>query len=363
MSLLHMSAEPRDKRPILSDPSQRALRELLEEREGLILSPYAARSAESRGRLRPEMEHPYRTAFQRDRDRILHSKAFRRLKRKTQVFLATAGDHFRTRLTHTLEVAQIARTVARALFLNEDLTEAIALGHDLGHTPFGHAGEAVLDEVYQPGFNHAEQSLRIVDKLEWTRHGPGLNLTFEVRDGILNHSKGKALLAGGRGPWAATLEGDIVSVCDAVAYINHDIDDAVRGALIQLEDLPQGAVAVLGRTHSERINTMVTALVEGSTEGQLGMLEPVRQATWELRAYLYARVYPSEAIQREILKSKKIVNDVYHYLLEHPNPDIEQSCTEESRERRTVDFVAGMTDQYALDLFRGLFFPKSSWLE
>ncbi|MEX2015059.1 MAG: dNTP triphosphohydrolase, partial [Candidatus Hydrogenedentales bacterium] len=204
------------------------IREQIEQREREILSPHAALAAETKGRRHPEQEHAYRTAFQRDRDRILHSKSFRRLKGKTQVFLAPEGDHYRTRLTHTLEVAQITRTAARALFLNEDLAEAIALGHDLGHTPFGHAGEAVLNEMYGEGFRHFEQSLRVVDLLEFTRHGRGLNLTEEVRDGILYHSKGKVVLQGRTGQTASTLEGRIMSVCDAIAYINHDVDDALR---------------------------------------------------------------------------------------------------------------------------------------
>lgn len=340
----------------------RTIREQIEERELQTLSPFAAPACRSRGRARPEPEHDYRTAYQRDRDRILHTKAFRRLKRKTQVFFAPAGDHFRTRLTHTLEVAQIARTAARALFLNEDLTEAIALGHDLGHTPFGHAGEAVLNEIYAPGFHHAEQSLRIVDRLESTRHGQGLNLTFEVRDGIRNHSQGKTVLTGREGRWAATLEGDLVSVCDAVAYINHDIDDAVRGQLITLDDLPRAAVKVLGSSSSERINSMVCALIEGSQEGRIGMTEPVRCATWELRSFLYANVYPCPRISREIAKGKKIVRELYYYLLEHPEQEILDAHPEESVERRTVDFVAGMTDQYALKLYRLHFFPES-WPE
>ncbi len=346
--------------PIVTHPT---LRELLEERERKMLCPFAALSCQSRGRERPEEEHPYRTAFQRDRDRILHTKAFRRLKRKTQVFLATAGDHFRTRLTHTLEVGQIARTAARALFLNEDLTEAIALGHDLGHTPFGHAGESVLNEVYEPGFHHAEQSLRIVDKLESTAHDQGLNLTFEVRDGILNHSKSKEILIGTRRRLAATVEGEIVSVCDVIAYVNHDIDDAIRGDLIRFEDLPGDAIQALGRTSSERINTMVTALIEGSQHGTVGMADEVRQPTWELRSFLYGHVYACEAIAREIQKSKKILRELYYHLLEHPIPEILKANPEEPLERRVVDFVAGMTDQYALHLYCRKFLPKSSWLD
>jgi len=331
----------------------------LERREAETLSPFAALSANTRGRARPEPEHEYRTAFQRDRDRILHSKAFRRLKRKTQVFLAPEGDHYRTRLTHTLEAAQIARTVARALYLNEDLTEAIALGHDLGHTPFGHAGEMVLNQVYAPGFRHAEQSLRVVDVLEQGRTGAGLNLTHEVRDGILNHSKGKDILAGRRPERATTLEGVIVSVCDGIAYINHDIDDAVRAGVLLIEDLPKDAIAVLGQTTSERINTMVVALIRGSVDGNIGMELEVLGATNALRTYMYANVYGSEAVNREIVKAKQLLQVLYHHLVDHPTPDSEQGPESDGIERRTVDFIAGMTDQYALNLYQKLFFPAA----
>ena len=336
------------------------LREQIEERERLVLGPHAALAAESRGRLYPEDEHDYRTAYQRDRDRILHSKAFRRLKRKTQVFLAPEGDHYRTRLTHTLEASQVARTVARALFLNEDLVEAITLGHDLGHTPFGHAGESVLNEVYAPGFRHAEQSLRVVDKLEYSRGVPGLNLTHETRDGILNHSKGKDILAGRRPERAGTLEGVVVSVCDAIAYINHDIDDAVRAGILCNDDLPRAAVARLGKTTSQRINTMVVALIEGSRDGQIGMTAPVLEATNELRSYMYSEVYTCGAIHGEILKGKKLLRELYAYLVEHPTPESASGDEDDPIERRTVDFVAGMTDQYALRLYESIFLPSVS---
>jgi len=336
------------------------LRERLEQRERDILAPYAAKASETRGRLVAEMEHEYRTAFQRDRDRILHSKAFRRLKRKTQVFLAAEGDHYRTRLTHTLEVAQIARSVARALFLNEDLTEAIALGHDLGHAPFGHAGESVLNEVFADGFNHAEQSLRMVDKLETRGEKHGLNLTFEVRDGILNHSKGKVLLLGRKARTAATLEGGIVAISDAIAYINHDIQDAIRAGVLRLEDLPRDAIALLGTRSSQRINAMVVSLIEGSREGELGMTPEVRDATQELRAYMYQNVYPCEPIDVEIQKAKKIIKEIYFYLVENPTTESSAGDHNDSFERRTVDFIAGMTDHYALKLYQDLFFP-SAW--
>lgn len=340
-------------------PERKTVREVLEERERLVLSPRATLACNSRGRAVAEPEHAYRTAFQRDRDRILHTKAFRRLKQKTQVFIAPKGDHYRTRLTHTLEVAQIARTVARALFLNEDLAEAIALGHDLGHTPFGHAGEAVLSEVYSGGFRHYEQSLRVVDKLETRRSGHGLNLTHEVREGILNHSIGKSVLLGIPAKTVTTPEATVVSVCDAIAYINHDIDDALRCGLIALRDLPKDAIGLLGDASSQRINKMVIALVEGSAEGPIRMQEDVRQATVALRAYLYANLYPCDAIRHEIDKAKKLLKELYFYLLEHPTKDSGAGDPEDSIERRTVDFIAGMTDPYALQLYSDLFFPES----
>lgn len=330
----------------------------LEAREAAQLSPFAARSSESKGRAMPEEEDAYRTVYQRDRDRILHTKAFRRLKRKTQVFLAPTGDHFRTRLTHTLEVAQISRTVARALFLNEDLTEAIALGHDLGHTPFGHAGEAVLNEVYAPGFFHFEQSLRVVDLLERRHAGAGLNLTHEVRDGILYHSKGKAVLQGRATDGPNTLEGGVVSVCDAIAYINHDIDDAIRAGVIHTEDLPQDALGVLGDHTSSRIDAMVVGLIVGSQEGKLGIVPEILEAMNTLRDFMYTQVYPCETIDREIRKAKKILRELYFYLLEEPNEEILHGHEGDSLERRTVDFAAGMTDEFALQLYQRLFFPK-----
>lgn len=333
------------------------LREQLEERERRTLSPHATPACSSRGRARPEAEHDYRTAFQRDRDRILHAKAFRRLKRKTQVFLAPEGDHYRTRLTHTLEAAQIARTVARALFLNEDLTEAIALGHDLGHTPFGHAGEVVLNEVYGPGFIHAEQSLRVVERLESTRRGPGLNLTYEVCDGIRHHSKGEGVLMSRDDERACTLEGRVVSVCDAIAYISHDIDDALRARIILPSDLPKTAVAVLGDTTSERINTMVVGLIEGSKDRVIAMVPEVLDATNSLRSFLYGCVYPCASINKEISKAKRLLRDMYFHLLDHPTDEILRASAEDSVERRTVDFLASMTDQYALNLYARWFLP------
>jgi dGTPase len=332
------------------------VREGIEARERAYLGPHAALSGATRGRAVAEEEDAYRTAFQRDRDRILHTKAFRRLKRKTQVFLAPTGDHYRTRLTHTLEVAQISRTVARALCLNEDLTEAIALGHDLGHTPFGHAGEAVLNEVYAEGFRHYEQSLRVVDQLERRHSGPGLNLTWEVRDGILYHSKGKAVLQGRESEGPNTMEGKIVSVCDAIAYISHDIDDALRAGIITQGDLPQDALAALGRTTSERIHRMVVALIEGTQGAQLRFLPETLQAMNTLRDYLYREVYPSKAIDQEVRKAKKLLGELYHHLLAHPPEEVLLEGTE-SLERRVVDFVAGMTDEYAIRLYGRLLLP------
>ncbi len=324
-----------------------------------MLSSRAARAAETRGRALLEGEHLYRTAYQRDRDRILHTKAFRRLKRKTQVFLAPEGDHYRTRLTHTLEVAQMARTVARALRLNEDLTEAIALGHDLGHTPFGHAGEAVLNEVLADGFRHFEQSLRVVDKLESTRHGRGLNLTFEVRDGILNHSKGKSILQGKTGERPGTLEGQVMSICDAIAYISHDVDDSMRAGIITKDDLPRDAVAVLGETTSERIDRMVVGVIQGSSEDGINVVPEVLEALNCLRGYMYREVYPCEKIDSQVRKAKRLLRELYFHLLEYPTPESAAGDPEDSLERRTVDFIAGMTDQYALQLYRQIFFPRS----
>ncbi len=335
------------------------IREALEDVERRTLAPHACLSAESQGRAQPEPEHAYRTAFQRDRDRILHTKAFRRLKGKTQVFLAPQGDHYRTRMTHTLEVAQIARTAARALFLNEDLAEAIALGHDLGHTPFGHAGEAVLNEVHPGGFRHFEQSLRVVEIIEHTRRGPGLNLTHEVRDGILHHSVGKAMLLGHAGPRACTLEGQIVSLCDAMAYVSHDIDDAVRAGVISDRDLPQDAVAVVGHSTSERINCMVTALIEGSHEGQIGVVEEVRETIVALRHYLYTQVYPNPQIHAQVDRAKKIMRELYAFLLANPALLPPPSLGSDSIERRVTDHLAGMTDLFALRLYREHFFPES----
>lgn len=342
----------------------KTFREIYEEREKEWLSPHACLSMKSKGRLQPEEEDPYRTCFQRDRDRIIHSKAFRRLKRKTQVFLAPVGDHYRTRLTHTLEVVQIARSIARVLRLNEDLTEAIALGHDLGHTPFGHAGERVLNRLSPCGFNHAQQSLRVVDILETRQNKKGLNLTYEVRDGILNHSKGKYHLLNGKVPKENfSLEGLVVSISDVIAYITHDTDDAIRARLIRLKDLPQTSIKVLGKTSSEQINTMVRGVIEGSRNNVIQIVPHIREAMNELRNFLFEKVYPSEPIAKEIAKAERVIYELYNYFVKYPPDEIiskDFGNPSDSIEQRVVDFVAGMTDEYALTMYQKLFLP-SPW--
>ena len=335
------------------------IRERLEQIERDTLSSYATLAAESRGRETPEEGHFCRTCFQRDRDRILHSKSFRRLKHKTQVFLSPMGDHYRTRLTHTLEVSQIARTACRALGLNEDLAEAIALGHDLGHTPFGHAGEEVLDKLCSEGFAHNEQSLRVVEQLE-TGYPNGLNLTFEVRDGILRHEKGRRdILEPGSPGRPSTPEGETVRLSDAIAYINHDIDDACRAGVISMEDLPQDALELLGTNHSDRINTMVKSLIEQSQDGQIGMAPDVLEATNTLRNFLYDEVYMRKEIHEEIEKGEELLAALYHHLMEHPDEITESAASADvPLERKVVDFLAGMTDRYALDFYERIFLPK-----
>ncbi len=333
--------------------SRLGIRQMTEEREE-SLSPCAAKSRLSEGRLRYEDPCPIRTAFQRDRDRIIHSNAFRRLKHKTQVFIAPQGDHYVTRLTHTLEVSQVARTVARALSLNEDLTEAIALGHDLGHTPFGHVGEEVLNELYNKGFRHNEQSLRVIDLLE--NNGQGLNLTWEVRDGILNHSKSRANLLGGWGK-ASTLEGEVCKIADMVAYINHDIGDAIRAGIITEDALPASATAVLGGSHRERINTMVSDIIEqswvvrsgsGTATPAITMSPTILEETNTLREFLFERVYNVHSAQKEAEKAREIIRRLYSYFNEHADKlPPEYSLYSDEVERRVVDYIAGMTDQYA----------------
>jgi dGTPase len=308
-----------------------SVRQLTEERELAGLASQAVPSSQTRGRERAEPECSIRTAFQRDRDRILHSKSFRRLKHKTQVFLSPEGDHYRTRLTHTLEVTQIARTISRAVRLNEDLTEAIGLGHDLGHTPFGHAGEAILNEIVPGGFRHYEQSLRVVDKLE--SNGDGLNLTWEVRDGILKHSKGAgAVFTQQDQGRPATLEGQAVRVSDIIAYVNHDVDDAIRSGLIQASDIPQGVTEVLGDSHSKRINRLVSDVVHSSLESGLHaitMSPRVLKAMLDLRQFLYQSVYSLSIPKQEFLKAKKILSDLYYFLLENHHEYLSKSQRED----------------------------------
>jgi dGTPase len=323
------------------------------------LSPLAQRSSTSLGRAVPEEPCTVRTAFQRDRDRIVHSKSFRRLKHKTQVFISPEGDHYRTRLTHTLEVSGIARTVARALRLNEDLTEAIALGHDLGHTPFGHWGERVLDKLMPGGFTHTAQSLRVVDLLE--RDGLGLNLTWEVRNGIARHSKGKSGSPTGD-DLAATLEGQSIRVSDLVAYVNHDTDDAIRAGLLVEESLPASAVGRLGRSPSERIGRMVRDVVMTTREAGLDrirMSDDVLSATLELRAFLFSAVYEKGASTSEFRKATDILGLLWAKVHEHPDEFLVQRTIErDGIDAAARDFLAGMTDRYAVGLFERLFIPR-----
>jgi dGTPase len=339
-----------------------SIREALEQRELETLVPQAARSAASRGRLHPEIEDDVRPAFQHDRDRIIHSKAFRRLKHKTQVFFAPAGDHYRTRLTHSLEVSQIARTIAKVLRLHEELTEAIALGHDLGHTPFGHAGEKVLDSLVPGGFRHYEQSLRIVDVLE--NDGRGLNLTWEVRDGIGRHSKGKRGSPVGLDPEkrAATLEGQIMRVADLIAYVNHDIDDAVRAGVMKESDLPPDAAAVLGPSSSARIARMVKDVVVETRNGDLSeirMSDEVLEATLAMRAFLFDAVYENESATAEFSKATGILGGLWQKLRERPADFLDRRILEqEGLDVAARDFLAGMTDRYAVNLFEQLYIPK-----
>ena len=334
------------------------VRQRSEDREN-SLSIYAVKSQSSRGREREEEPCPIRTVFQRDRDRILHTNAFRRLKHKTQVFIAPLGDHYVTRLTHTLEVSQVARTIARALNLNEDLTEAISLGHDLGHTPFGHIGEDVLNEAYYGGFRHNEQSLRVVSLLE--KNGLGLNLTWEVRDGILNHSKGEKSMFGSDWGRSNSYEAEVVKISDAIAYINHDIGDAVRARILSEKDLPHEASELLGDSHSQRVNTMVTDIIENSwpVSGQLAlpgspkiaMSADIGRATDQLRKFMFERVYNVLSDNAVARHARDVVRGLYEYLVTHEEklPPEYISYSDEI-ERRVVDYVAGMTDRYALDL-------------
>ncbi len=337
------------------------IRERLEEREEQILSPYAQKSISTRGRMRYEPECDIRPAFQHDRDRITHSKSFRRLKYKTQVFLSP-GDHYRTRMTHTLEVSQIARTIGRALSLNEDLIEAIALGHDLGHTPFGHSGEEVLNRLYPDGFRHYEQSLRVVDLLE--KDGQGLNLTREVRDGIVKHSKGKGnIVIDDDKEKPLTREAGVVRIADIIAYINHDIDDAIRGNVIREEDIPKHLRDHLGHTVSDRIDTMVRGVISGTLESpdmQLGCGSELESYMVEMRGFLYDHVYESPVVHSDFIKCSKIIEDLYGYFLHNPDGFLKEMGRDDfydNPEACVRDFIAGMTDRYAFSLFEKLFLP------
>ena len=337
------------------------IREELEKIEAEILSPKACLNIHSKGRARPEDPCPIRPPFQRDRDRIVHSKSFRRLKHKTQVFLSPFGDHYRTRLTHTLEVAQIARTIAKALRLNEILTEAIAMGHDLGHTPFGHAGEEVLNKIHPGGFKHNEQSLRVVEKLE--KEGQGLNLTLEVRDGILHHSKGWGDILPNEENRALTKEGEIVRVADIIAYVNHDIDDALRAGIIKEKDIPSECTSILGQIVVHRINSMVKDIIYSSISHDLeciSMSEDVLMATNTLRDFLYQNVYYNPVTRAEFEKASKIIKELYAYYLDHTEEIIVKEPQEagESAERIVCDFIAGMTDRYALMTYERIFLPQ-----
>jgi dGTPase len=347
-----------------------SIREEFEKRERSFMSPFACPSSRSKGRKLAEKPCEVRTAFQLDRDRIVYSNAFRRLKHKTQVFLAPMIDDYRTRLTHTLEVAQIARSIARALYLNEDLTEAIALGHDLGHTPFGHSGETVLKEIYSADFTHSEQSIRVVESLE--NDGQGLNLTHEVLDGILKHSKGYGkVLPEEPEELACTCEGRVVRIADFMAYLNHDLDDAMRSGVIRPEQVPASCTRLLGATHSERAATMIKDLISSSHEAggalRLTPSDPVRAAMLELRRFMYENVYRSERVQQDFEKSKKILSELYAFFLEHPR-QLRQGLADlqmggsishgQPPERLVCDFIASMTDRYAMNLYANLFFPS-----
>ena len=320
--------------------------------EEQFLSPYACRSKDTRGRARGETPCNMRTEFQRDRDRIIYSKAFLRLKNKTQVFFSPEGDHFRTRMTHTIDVSQIARSIARSLALNEDLAEAIALGHDLWHTPFGHAGERVLDSLAPGGFSHNVQSLRVVDVLE--KEGRGLNLTFEVRDGILNHKKSGH---------PATLEGRAVSVADRIAYVNHDIEDAIRAGLLREDELPEEDVAVLGATSRDRINTMISSIYENSAgENRVVMGEKEAAALEHLRSFMFEKVYITPLSRREEERAKRMLSAMYDYFIGHRDklPRFYRGLAEQfSPEQAVCDYLSSMTDKFAVAVFNNLFVPRS----
>jgi dGTPase len=335
------------------------IREMLERIEYDTLVPRAAKSAETRGRDRAEAEDDIRPSYQRDRDRIIHCKAFRRLKHKTQVFLAPEGDHYRTRLTHVLEVTQIARTIAKSLRLNEVLTEAMGLGHDLGHSAFGHAGEAALNKLVKGGFDHYRQSVRVVEKLE------DLNLTVEVRDGILKHSKGEKgeLLRKRPKARALTLEGDIVRISDIIAYVNHDIDDGIRAGIIREDDIPQDIRATLGAKGSDRIDRMVRDVIHATLATDyeaIAMTAEVEQSLEALRKYMFENMYLIPQVRGEFEKAQKILTALFEYVVAHPDRFLDMT-SEEPVERLAIDFIAGMTDRYALNLYSELFLPRP-WL-
>jgi dGTPase len=346
-----------------------SIRENFEKREKSFMAAFGCLSSESRGRSKPEPLCPVRTEFQRDRNRIVFSNSFRRLKHKTQVFLSPLGDHYRTRLTHTLEVAEIARAISRALRLNEDLAEAIALGHDLGHTPFGHSGETALKEIYSIHFSHNEQSLRMVDVLE--NNGEGLNLTFEVKDGILKHSKGFGdIMPDDPSKIAITAEGRIVRIADIMAYLNHDLDDAIRSGVINRNQVPKECKTILGHSHSERATTMIRDVIFSSKDRgdrlSIRISDTVLSAMYKLREFLYENVYRSEQVHREFLKAKKILIELYEYFLEHPEvlakelAALEMSAINHSLsppEQRVSDFIASLTDRHALALYKATFVP------
>lgn len=343
-----------------------SIREEFECRERKFMSPYGCLSSASKGRETEEEPCPIRTAFQMDRERIVYSNAFRRMKNKTQVFLSPLGDEYRTRLTHTLEVAQIARSIARAMHLNEDLTEAIALGHDLGHTPFGHSGETALREVFSESFSHNEQSLRVVDVLE------SLNLTYEVRDGILKHSKGYGkIMPDNPEELASTVEGRIVRISDIMAYLNHDLDDAIRSRVIRADQVPSSCLKILGTTHSERAKTMISDVVFSSKphngEFRLSISDEVYGAMTELRKFLYENVYRSPKVHNEFIKAKSILSELYRYFVQD-HAMLEKGLkemgidtylvSETSDQRKACDFIASMTDRYVLNLYTKIFFPS-----
>ena len=327
-------------------------REDLEKREQEILSPMATLSVKSKGRAEDEPQCEYRTCFQRDRDRIIHSKAFRRLMHKTQVFLSPEGDHFRTRLTHTIEVTQVARSIARALGLNEDLTEAIALGHDIGHTPFGHNGEKILNDIHEGGFRHNEQSLRVVDRLEIHNGRRGMNLTFEVRDGILNHPGNLK---------ASTPEGLVVKISDRIAYINHDIDDALRSGVLSQDDLPEQPIKLFGEVHGDRINNMIESVIEhADSTGEISMDDEHQEQLMVLRSFMFEHVYQSEAVKKEeeLQQIKTVIESLYRHYIENPLDlpvEMKEIAEEDGIRIAAKDFVAGMTDRYALTMYKEYF--------